>query len=132
MSNDLEAFRIPNSGVVSDSENPKPNMPAPTSSKEPTTRQTQLFIRGPIRLPWLKKAAALRGKSPLLLGLALHFQAGLCGSKSGLRLTTKLRAEIGIPDRSATRTIEQLETAGLVSVERNPGQCLKVSVLDSG
>jgi hypothetical protein len=80
----------------------------------------------------LHKAAELPGKTPLKLGLALHFQAGLSKSKSGLRLTSKLKTEFRIPDRSARLAVKKLEAAGLIVVERKAGQCLRVTILDSG
>ena len=131
MNDDLEAFRLPESVVSDVGDTGRPDAEAIRPGKL-KTRRTQRFVKGPIDLPWLKRVAALPGKTPLLIALALHYQSGLSKSKSGLRLTSKLRGEFKIPDRSARLAVKTLETAGLVSVERNPGQCLKVSILDSG
>ena len=124
MSDDIEEFRLSKrpSTVLESGES--------TTGAKKTVSQNQRFIRGPIRLPWLMVAAALPGKAPLLVGLALHFQAGLSGSRSGLRLTSKLRKEFRIPDRTARRGVRRLETAKLIDVERKPGRCLVIDILD--
>jgi hypothetical protein len=129
MKNDLETFRLSKLSAT-DPETTR------TSEVEPNRRTknrlTCRFLRGPIPLPWLLKAAELSGKTPLKLGLALHFQAGLENSKSELRLTTKLKNEFRIPVRSARLAVKKLEAAGLIAVERKAGQCLKVTILDVG
>jgi DNA-binding transcriptional ArsR family regulator len=89
------------------------------------------FIRGPINLSWLLHASDLRGKSPMKLALAIHFQAGLENSKTDIRLTKKLRQEFGISDRTVSRALGRLEDAGLVSVQRKTGRCHVVTIRDS-
>lgn len=131
MDSNLEAFRLA-SPLTTTSGSANPVVDEQIDSTRPKTTQRQLFIRGPILLPWLTKVAALPGKTPLILGLALHFEAGLAKSKSKLRLTTKLRERFAIPERSARDALKKLEAAGLVSVERQPGRCNVVSILDDG
>ena len=79
---------------------------------------------------WLKKVGALPGKSPLLLGLALTYQAGLERSTEGLRLTRKLLDVFSLSKRTAHDALNRLEEAGLVSVKRPPGQCRVVNITD--
>jgi hypothetical protein len=129
MDSDLEAFRI-EEGPLPESERPRTSEPGLTT--QPRNRLTCRFVKGPIKLPWLLKAAALSGKSPLLLALALHFQAGLMSSKSDIRLTSKLKNEFALPDRTARLAVKKLEAAGLIAVERKAGQCLRVTILDNG
>ena len=129
MDDDLETFRLAKSSTI-DLENTR-NSGAKTS-QQTTGRMTCRFLRGPIPLPWLLKTMSLGGKTPLKLGLALHFQAGLEKSKSELRLTTKLKNEFRIPVRSARLAVKKLEAAGLIAVERKAGQCLRVTILDIG
>ena len=129
MYGNIEAFRLTKE-LTSDTETSNPVSSVLTYPKEPTHRRAQRFLKGPIQLSWLKKAAECPGKNPLLLALALCYQAGLSRSKAELRLTSKLKREFGIPDRSARQALQQLEAAGLVQVERNPGRCLTVTILD--
>ena len=127
MMDDLEAFRIPE---PSKTETGGESRLSEGRHKTPELRRKRRFLRGPIDLPWLLKAASVAGKRPLELALALHFQAGLTRTKSMVRLTSKLKDEFGIPDRSARDALQKLESAGLVAVERRPGRCLTVSILD--
>ena len=129
MDDDLEAFRLAKSSTT-DPETTRNFEAKP--SRHTKSRMTCRFLRGPIPLPWLLKAMSLPGISPLKLGLALHFQAGLENSKSRLRLTTKLKNEFSLPDRTARLAVKELEAAGLIAVERKAGQCLSVTILDDG
>lgn len=95
------------------------------------SRQRGAFIRGPITLSWLQKAAALPGSSPLRLALSLTFHAGLQRSKSDIRLTKKLLSVFSLKKRTAYDALNRLEAAGLVSVIRPPGQCRVVNITDN-
>lgn len=94
-------------------------------------RQRGAFIRGPIALDWLQKAAALPGSSTLHLALSLTFQAGLQRSKNDIRLTSKLLAIFKLRKRTAYDALNRLEAAGLVTVCRPPGQCRIVNIVDN-
>lgn len=128
MNSDLEAFRIEDRPLP---ESERPRTSKPGLKTRPTNRLACRFVKGPIKLPWLLKAAALSGKSPLLLALALHFQAGLTKSKSDIRLTSKLKNEFSLRERTARNAVKNLEAAGLIAVERKAGQCLSVTILDN-
>lgn len=119
MSRDLDAFRL--------------SAPVTQPVDEQTTKRKQKpFLRGPIPLQWLQRAAELPGKSPFQLGIALWYQAGLERSRSDLRLTRKLLSVFGLKRRTAYNALTRLESAGLVLVERPPGSCRVVNILDNG
>ncbi len=95
----------------------------------PGPRPGEKFLRGPIPLPWLQKAAALPGKV-LALSLALWFQAGV--TKSGVvQVGRKLAARFGVGRNAAARCLKLLEDAGLVAVDRHPGRCHSITILES-
>ena len=91
-------------------------------------RRKGLFIRGPISLDWMSPVLSMSGRTPLALAIALWFQSGLERSTS-FRLTNKLRRKFGLHDRVARRVLSDFESAGLVKVEQQPGQCLVVELL---
>ena len=85
------------------------------------------FLRGPVPLAWLDRAARLTGKA-LAVGLALWFKHGLTGSR-----TVSLCQEhvgFGVNEQAARRAVKALEAAGLVSAVRRPGRGLEVTILD--
>jgi len=91
-------------------------------------RQQQSFIRGPLPLPWLECVFEIPGPTALRLALALFYQSGLEGSAT-VRLTHKLMGRFRIAPRSATRTLERMQAAGLVQVHQRPGRCRAVEIL---
>ena len=117
----IEKFRLgnQNTGTTSPKDEPQQG------------RQRGAFIRGPINLAWLQKAAALPGSSTLHLALSLTFQAGLQRSKDDIRLTKKLLSVFNLKKRTAYDALNRLEAAGLVSVKRPPGQCRIVNITDN-
>lgn len=123
MSFDLDQFRLP-----------EKTHPATTTSIKPAgqsapKKQKTLFIKGPISLAWLKKTHLLPGNTALPLGLLVWFQAGLERRKYGLKLAPKLKGHFGLKDRAVYDAIKVMESAGLISVQRPPGSCLRVTIL---
>jgi hypothetical protein len=110
---------------------PQLDGPVKGTTRQKPKRQRGLFIKGPIPLIWLERVGMLPGKSPLLLGLALRYQAGLEGSTKGLRLTGKLLSVFKLSKRTAHDALNRLEAAGLVSARRPPGQCRVVDIIDN-
>jgi len=91
-----------------------------------TTRERQ-FVRGPIPMAWLEQAARLPGKT-LAVGLLLWFLRGM--SKGGvIVLTHSLLARFAIDRKASYRAVTALETAGLIRVMRNQGQCPRIEVI---
>ena len=91
-------------------------------------RRQQEFIQGPIPLPWLTRAATLRGKYPLVVGLALWFMVGVLG-KSKIHLTRGLWERFGINRKSGYSALRALEAEGLIEVTRARGRRPTVTIL---
>ncbi len=74
--------------------------------------------------------AAPLGKAAILIGLECWYRAGLLQDFVFRLNLARLKAAPDLDRRSATRGLQRLETAGLVSVARPAGQrtlvCLKV------
>jgi hypothetical protein len=103
-----------------------PERPA-KPKKPPRHRPGEWFLRGPIPWPWLDAAARLPGKA-LAVALCLWREAGRRRQR-----TVKLclgRVGLGVSKYAARRAIRYLETAGLVSVLRERGRGLEVTLLD--
>lgn len=85
------------------------------------------FIKGPIPLPWLIKAANLGGKASLV-GLCLWFKKGLTNQKSFRIGGGDISKLVKVNRRTALRVIRKLETAGLILVLRQVGSKLVVTI----
>jgi hypothetical protein len=101
-----------------------------TAAPMMTTRTRRVqgrFLRGPVPLDWLQRAALLPGRA-VHLGLALWFL-------DGFQQTGTVKVEPGVVrgfglDRHASyRALRALEKAGLVSVERRKGAAPVVTLL---
>ena len=92
------------------------------------TPKKELFLRGPIPLEWLAVAAKLPGKT-LNVAIALWWRHGMAGGKP-FKLTQMALTAMNV-ERDAERAgLTRLEQAGLVRVERKPGQRPTISILD--
>jgi len=120
MEHDLEAFRLHGSHHPQ----PQPKLPA-----KPKRKQTEPFVKGPIPLGWLQRAAKLPGKAPLLTALTLFYLAGLKRTRRGIRLSAKQLGKFGVGRRNSYDALSALETAGLVSVKRKVGRLPIVDIL---
>src|SRR5262245_1658984 len=100
----------------------------PQSKKPPRHRPGEWFLRGPIPWPWIEAAAALPGRT-LALSLCLWREAGRRRART-VRLCLG-RAGLGLSLYAARRALRSLESAGLVSVRRQPGRGLQVTLLDA-
>lgn len=98
--------------------------------KPPRHRCGHEFLKGPIPLPWLRQAAAFRGKAPLAVALALWFRAGLKKSHQDIVLSGKLLERFGVSRKADYHGLAALESARLVSVTRHLGRCPLVTILD--
>ena len=121
MSVDLDEFRI---------KQEQPTAQHKSNAGVGQRNATGLFIRGPVPVAWVRAAAELPGKSPLILGLAIRHQAGLLKTDCDVRITGSLLAKFGLERRTARIAMHHLESAGLVTVERPPGKCRLVTIVD--
>lgn len=130
---DIEAFRLRPLDVV-------PIAPTGTR-KGPSTFQRgndpsktvaiQLkpFLRGPIPLAWLQRAAATRSSSSLKVGLVLYYLAGMRKSQQGIVVTVKRCEPWGLQRKAVKFGLDELERAGLVQVDRSIGRAPRVDIL---
>lgn len=80
----------------------------------------ELFLRGPVPMDWLDRAAGLPGKA-LNVAIALWW---LYGMKKGgaIKLTRQALKYLHVKRDAASDGLGRLERAGLIRVERRPGQ----------
>jgi len=117
---ELGAFRLPAS---------EPTVLAATKSPPKSKRKRKLFLKGPIPWSWIQRAAGLRGKAPLAVALVIWHLSGLKGTREELPVCGKHIEKLGLKRRTAYDAIAKLESVGLVSVERKPGACPRVTIL---
>jgi hypothetical protein len=95
------------------------------SSRAPKIRGE--FLKGPIPLNWLGKAAKLPGKS-LAVALAIMFEVGRRRSNE-IKLTTAILDRFNVGRKAKYRALKELEGAKLISVVRTPRRNPLVAVL---
>jgi len=91
--------------------------------------QSVPFLKGPIPLWWLTRAAALPGKA-LALGVALWWLHGMSKDDS-FKLTGKALGAMNVSRDAATDGLRRLEADGLVSVQRAKGKRPVVQIIRS-
>ena len=109
----------------------RPAITAEVKVKPPRHKPGERFLKGPIPLNWLKKAAELPGKA-ILVGLDLWYRVGL--TKSAEVKLSLSRSAFGCGRYSGGRGLKALEKAGLISVRRAEGKkaFVKVIAVDAG
>ena len=95
----------------------------PSSSRQHTGR----FLKGPVPLDWLQRAAQLPGKS-LHVGIAIWFLVGLQKS-STVQLKPSITRQFGIDRHAGYRALKALEKAELITVSRHRGRSPMVTVI---
>lgn len=84
------------------------------------------FIKGPLPLDWMQRAARLPGKT-LHVALALWYLAGLQKSHS-VKLASKPLEAMGVSRDAKYDALSRLVAAGLVTVHQKPGQAPLVTL----
>lgn len=102
----------------------------PKSRSTRKARTVGAFIRGPIPLDWLSRAAAIPRRNAVLVGLVLFYLAGLCSKRVGLVLCAERCKLLGLGRKAVQRGLADLESAGLVRVDRVVGRCPRVDIVD--
>jgi hypothetical protein len=91
-------------------------------------RHRQEFIKGPLPVAWMARAAGLRGQA-LAVALAIWFRRGI--ERAGtFPLYPSALDRFGVNRWSAYRGLTALEKAGLVIVHRRRGRSPAVTILD--
>ena len=98
---------------------------ASTRDIRPTRRSTP-FIRGPLPMPWVSRAAHLPGRA-LHVALLLWFRVG-CEGVLTVRLRRQHQLIFGLNRHAAYRGLSALQHAGLVIVDRRRGRCPVVTL----
>ena len=115
---DPEQFRAQDEGRI-----------RPTNRKQlPRHKAGERFIKGPLPASWFTKAAKLPGRA-LNVALALWYLAGLA-KRPQVKLTHSALNQFGVLSDAGRRGLASLESVGLVSVDRGPGRCPVVTILD--
>ena len=86
-----------------------------------------LFLRGPVPLDWLGRAAALPGKT-LNVAIALWWRHGMAKGKP-FKLTQQALKSLHVERDAASAGLVRLEQAGLIQVERRTGQRPIISIV---
>ncbi len=87
------------------------------------------FIRGPIPLDWLQRTSTIPRRNALLVGLILFYLAGLKSDRQGLVLSVNRCKPFGLGRKGVQRGLAELESAGLVRVDRVSGRCPRVDIV---
>jgi hypothetical protein len=102
--------------------------PIKPSTRPPRHRRRERFLKGPIPWAWLDRAGQLPGRA-LAVGLILWLKAGMAGKRT-VRLCQSRPDGLGLNQDSTRRGVRALERAGLIMVQRRPGQGLEITLLD--
>jgi len=116
---DLESVRLGGDDVLAPPK-PKPKLPRHHPGEK--------FLKGPIPLRWLTRAATLPGKA-LHVALALWFQAGVERSAT-VRLNLSRLQDFGVERSAGSRALTMLATCRLVAVWQRPGCAPIVTILE--
>ena len=101
----------------------------PATRRDPSARNNNRFLKGPIPLNWLIKAAPLNGKA-LEIGVVIWHLKGL-KRKNTVKLNGKLLREFKISRSTLYRGLDQMEKAGLISIQRQIGRSPMVTILNN-
>ena len=93
-----------------------------------TPASGNLFVKGPIPLDWISAAASLPGKC-LNVAISIQWLAGMCDGKP-FKLTAKALRSLHVSDDTARDCLRRMERAGLLQVERKPGQRPVIQIRD--
>lgn len=98
------------------------------AGKPPRGKILGRFLCGPIPMAWLDEARRQRGKA-IHVAIELWHWSGVRKSKT-VRLNLSRMIRFGVTRPTASRALQDLESAGLVKVERLPGRAPLVTILD--
>lgn len=93
-----------------------------------TQRRVEKFLKGPIPLWWMERAAVLPGKA-LIVGLVIWFWSGVTWPQKDIAVTDQRLQPFGVDRKARYRAIAALEEAGLIQVERRRGRCPRATLV---
>lgn len=94
----------------------------------PEKKEIEYFLKGPIPLDWLSKAAKLPGKT-LNVAILCWFFHSLNKGKGGFKIQHKFIRYFKIHRGCLYRALKHLEDAKLIEVKRATGKISLVSIL---
>ena len=89
--------------------------------------KTAHFLKGPVPLVWLNRAALLPGKV-LNVAIAIWWLQGMADGKP-LKLTQKSLKYLNVKRNAASTALDLLQNEGLIQLERRVGQRPSISIL---
>lgn len=89
-------------------------------------RRAHQFIKGPLPMPWLERAARLPGKA-LTVALLLWFMAGIVGN-TPVKLSMGLLARFGVGRKAAYAALTALQNEGLIEADRGSGRLPLITI----
>lgn len=99
-----------------------------TSTSEMVKREkSEPFLRGPIPIAWLTRAARLPGKA-IHVALAIQWLQGMKPNTT-FQLTRKSLENFDVSRDAASDALNRLEAVGLITLEKKPGQRPLITVL---
>lgn len=90
-------------------------------------RRTRQFVKGPIPLTWLERAAKCPGKA-VIIGCLLWYKWGM-EAPGPVTVSHHLLSRFGVGRKAAYRAYEELEQAGLIGVERGSGRLPRLTIV---
>jgi|ABSN01.1.fsa_nt_gi hypothetical protein len=103
-----------------------PNAPR-SGQRTPSRREP--FLKGPVPLSWLAKAASLR-KPALPAGICLWFHRGVSG-QTRIRVSGSVRKKLGLSAGQMLRGLRALSKANLIRFEKSGrGRCAVVEIVE--
>jgi hypothetical protein len=104
-------------------------LPAGPRSNQRLARQTEPFLKGPIPLSWLVKAASLK-RAALAAGICLWFHRGVAG-QTRVRVSAGVRKKMGLSAPQMRRGLSALAGVGLIRFEKSGrGRCAVVDIIE--
>src|SRR5262245_31024531 len=100
-----------------------------SDNKHMAPDRRQMFLRGPVPLPWLLTAGALPGKA-LFIGVLLWWRCGMKKCREVPLNLSKTAADRGISLGTVRRALRALEGRGVVATRRRDGRRVWVTILD--
>lgn len=90
-------------------------------------KEGDLFIKGPLPMGWLSKAAKLPGKA-IQVALALWWLAGMKPQQK-VKVTQQALKLLNVSNDAYRDALPRLEGIGLIKVSRAPGQRAMVEIV---
>ena len=94
----------------------------------PRHKAGEHFLKGPIPVSWLSRAGSLSSRA-VHVAMVLWYLAGLTGSCT-VKPTHATWKLLGLSHDKGLRGLVELDGIGLVAVDRHPGRCPIVTILE--